>query len=89
MDFYGNSVVFEILKDVNTREGIYIPDNIATTGSTTTAIVTQLGIGKPNHVFTVKIGDKIVIPNGESALIEADNKKYRIIDEEKILAILD
>ena len=87
MDFYGNAVIFELENQDTLLDGIYIPD-VALHATALIGKVIKLGVGKSGHEFFVKVGDRIMFTKGENDLVDVNGKKYYMIDEEKILAIV-
>ena len=83
-----------IVKVIETEDkivgGLYIPDN--TKEKTQKAEVIALGIGQRENgellPFEVKIGDEILIPRHTGFEFSFENKKYLILREEDILAII-
>lgn len=68
---------------------IIIPDIIEQKQS---GIVVALGTGAPGFSFTVKVGDKIMIPPHEHYVIaehEIDGEPHMLMREEHVLAIMD
>ncbi|MDH3003789.1 MAG: co-chaperone GroES [Candidatus Shikimatogenerans sp. JK-2022] len=70
-----------------TSKGIFIPDTIKEKPKK--GIVIAVGPGKKNYVMTVKIGNKVIYNQYSGTKITINNKKYLIMYENDILAIIE
>lgn len=92
-----NNVLVEYIEEEQktTKSGIVLPDN-AQKKERMQGIIVATGPGKINDNGTrislsVKIGDKILFskPWSDEKKLENDGKKYYIISEDEILAVIE
>jgi chaperonin GroES len=92
-----NNVLVEYIEEEQktTKSGIVLPDN-AQKKERMQGIIVSTGPGKTNDngvkiSLSVKTGDKILFskPWSDEKKIENDGKKYFIISEDEILAIIE
>ncbi|MDH3004464.1 MAG: co-chaperone GroES [Candidatus Shikimatogenerans sp. JK-2022] len=69
-----------------TKSGIIIPDSALEKSQN--GIVIAVGPGKNNNKMTVKIGDKILYGKYSGTDLNINNKKYLIMHESDIFAII-
>ncbi len=75
--------------DEEIKGGIIIPDSAKE--KPTTAEVLALGTGKKDgedHVFTVKVGDQVIISKYGGTQVKYEDVEYTILREDDILGIL-
>ncbi|MDH4358803.1 MAG: co-chaperone GroES [Candidatus Berkelbacteria bacterium] len=74
-----------------TKSGIILPDSAREKPQE--AEVVAVGPGKVKDgkriEMTVKVGDKVIYPKYSGDDIKVDDKEYTIVEEEKILAIVE
>lgn len=74
-----------------TKSGIILPDSAREKPQE--AEVVAVGLGKVKDgkriEMTVKVGDKVIYPKYSGDDIKVDDKEYTIVEEEKILAIVE
>ena len=89
----GDRVLVEPIEEEEVREGgIIIPDTARE--KPTEAIVRALGTGKTDDEgkkvpFEVKVGDRVLISKYGGTEVKVDNKEYKILSTEDILAIIE
>jgi chaperonin GroES len=89
----GQRVLLEKLEvEKTTVSGIVLPDSV--NEEKNLAKVVALGTGKKledgsREVFDVAVGDKVVYTQFAATETKVNGKKYMIVDEKDILAILD
>ena len=92
-----NRVLVELLEEdeKTTKSGIVIPDSVEKKEQTK-GIVVSVGPGKVNDKgertpVSVKVGDKVLFtkPWGDEKKIEQEKKKFFLVDEDDILAIIE
>ena len=73
-----------------TASGLYVPDSANTEGGKPRkATVVALGKCKKDEEFRVAVGDKVLITGYGGVEYTVDDKKYVIINEADILAIIN
>ena len=73
-----------------TASGLYVPDGANTEGGKPKkATVIALGTGKKDEEFRVAVGDKVLVTGYGGVEYAVDDKKYVIINEVDILAIIN
>lgn len=91
-----NNVVVELVKDEQktTKSGIVLPDNVEKKEQTKGTVI-AVGPGKLNDKgerspMSVKVGDKVLFskPWSDDKKIEEGEKKYFIVSEDDILAVI-
>jgi chaperonin GroES len=86
-------VLVEPKKEMEVKKGgIIIPDSAKEKPMEGTVVA--IGTGKRDEdgkliPFTVKVGDKVLMPKYGGSEIKIDDKEYQILREEDILGILD
>lgn len=87
----GMRVLLERVKvEQKTTSGLYVPDNAQLDGAgPKKAKVVALGTGKKGEEFRVAVGDTVLITNYGGVEYKDEDKKYIIINEVDILAILN
>jgi len=90
---YDNIVIKPLEKEEKTKSGIILPDS-ETKEKPERGEVIAVGDGKIKdngeiQKLTVKIGDKVLFKNYIPSEIELEDKKYLILRESDILAILE
>lgn len=76
--------------ETKTASGLYVPDSATSEGGKPRhATVIALGTGKKDEEFRVAVGDKVLITGYGGVEYTADDKKYVIINEVDILAIIN
>jgi len=89
----GDRVLVEPVEEKEVKKGaIIIPDSAKE--KPTEAVVVALGTGKTDDdgkkiPFEVKKGDRVLISKYGGTEIKIDNKEYKILNSDDILAILD
>ena len=89
----GDRVLVEPIEEEEVREGgIIIPDTARE--KPTEAIVRALGTGKTDDEgkkvpFEVKVGDRVLISKYGGTEVKVDDKEYKILSSEDILAIIE
>ncbi len=89
----GDRVLVEPIEEEEVREGgIIIPDTARE--KPTEAIVRALGTGKTDDEgkkvpFEVKVGDRVLISKYGGTEVKVDDKEYKILSTEDILAIIE
>ncbi len=92
-----NNVLVEYIEEEQktTKSGIVLPDN-AQKKERMQGVIVATGPGKTNESGTkiplsVKVGDKVLFskPWSDEKKIENDEKKYYIISEDEILAVVE
>lgn len=89
----GDRVLVEPLdKDEETKGGIIIPDTAKEKSQEGT--VKAVGTGKLDDAgkkiaFNVKKGDKVLLPKFGGTEVKLDEKKYQIVREDDILAVIE
>ena len=86
----GNRVLIEPLEaEEVTKAGIILPDSAKEERSEGKVIALGSGLvdGK-EYKFSVKVGDKVLFEKYSAEDIELDDKKYKVVHEDKIMGIL-
>jgi len=89
----GDRVLVEPVEDKETKKGgIIIPDSAKE--KPTEGIVRALGTGKTDDEgkkvpFEVKMGDRVLISKYGGSEIKLDEKKYKLLNSDDILAIIN
>lgn len=89
----GQRVLLEKLEaEKKTLSGIVLPDNV--NEEKNFAKVVALGTGKKHEDgsregFDVNVGDKVIYSQYAATETKLDGKKYMVVDEKDILAIID
>ncbi|HRT04101.1 MAG TPA: co-chaperone GroES [Kiritimatiellia bacterium] len=82
----GDRVLVELVKEEEVvRGGIYIPD-AAKEKSTLGKVVAT---GNRDAPFSVKKGDKVLLPKYGGTEIKLDGKEYQMLPEEDLLGVLE
>ena len=74
LQFYGEIVVFEQENNPQQVGDILLPSTAKNNDDVRFGKVTQLGVGRPGFSFTVKVGDRIIIPAGAQMQITIAGK---------------
>lgn len=87
-----NRVVLKQLEaEEKTESGIYLPDSAKEKPQM--AEVVAVGDGKvtdgKKQQMTVKVGDRVLYPKYSGDDVKIDSKEYTVIEEDKILAIVE
>lgn len=89
----GQRVLLEKLEnEKKTADGIILPSNVKEEKNI--AKVVALGTGKKledgsRDTFDVKVGDKVIYTQYAATETKIDDKKYLVVDEKDILAIIE
>lgn len=89
----GDRVLVEPIEEKEVRKGgIIIPDTAKE--KPTEAIVRALGTGKTDDEgkkipFEVKVGDRVLISKYGGTEVKIDDKEYKILSSDDILAIIE
>ncbi len=89
----GQRVLLEKLEvEKKTLSGIILPDNV--NDEKNFAKVVGIGTGKrlesgQREEFDVKVGDKVIYSQYAATETKVDGKKYMVVDEKDILAVLE
>jgi chaperonin GroES len=89
----GQRVLLEKLEaEKKTFDGIILPDNV--NDEKNIAKVIAIGTGKrlengQRDSFDVKVGDKVIYSQYAATEAKIDDKKYLVVDEKDILAIIE
>lgn len=76
-------------KETKTQGGIYIPDSAANERKDPReAVVVAVGTGSKDEAFKVAVGDTVLITGYGGVDVKVNDKKYVIINEIDILAII-
>ena len=90
----GNNVVLLQLKEEEvTASGIVLPDTVDKEKKAEGQVV-AVGPGKllengTRAAMEVKVGDRVIFEKWGGEEVETDGKEYKIVDAEKILAVLE
>ncbi len=88
----GQRVLLEKVEvEKKTLSGIILPDNVNDEKNFATVIATGTGKKLENgnrENFDVKVGDKVIYSQYAATETKIDGKKYMVVDEKDILAIL-
>lgn len=74
--------------ETKTAGGIIIPDSVAANVKPQRGTVVAAGAGKKDEPITVKMGDTVLYGKHAGTEIEVDGKKYLIMRETDIFAII-
>ena len=89
----GDRVLVEPVEEKEVKKGgIIIPDSAKE--KPTEGIVRALGTGKTDDSgkkvpFEVKIGDRVLVSKYGGTEVKLDNKEYKLLNSDDILAIID
>jgi len=89
----GDRILVEPVEEKETKKGgIIIPDTAKE--KPTEAVVVALGTGKTDDEgkkvpFEVKPGDRVLISKYGGTEIKLDNKEYKILNSDDLLAVLE
>ncbi len=89
----GDRVLVEPVEEKETKKGgIIIPDTAKE--KPTEGVVRALGTGKTDDdgkkiPFEVKVGDRVLVSKYGGTEVKLDNKEYKILNSDDILAIID
>jgi len=89
----GDRVLVEPVEEKETKKGgIIIPDSAKE--KPTEGIVRALGTGKTDDngkkvPFEVKVGDRVLISKYGGTEIKLDNKDYKLLNSDDLLAVVD
>lgn len=86
----GMRVLLERVKaETKTAAGLYVPDGASLdSNKPKLAIVRALGTGTKDEEFSVAVGDTVLITSYGGVDYTVDDKKYTIMNEVDILAII-
>lgn len=73
-------------RELKTKGGLFIPET--SRSRIANGVCVAIGDGINGVQMTVKVGDKVVYPNGTGTEIEVDSEKYLIMKEQDILAVV-
>lgn len=87
-----NRVILKQLEaEEKTKSGIYLPDSAKEKPQM--AEVIAVGPGKNSdgkkQEMSVRVGDKVIYPKYSGDDVKIDDQEYTVIEEDKILAIVD
>lgn len=82
----GDKVVLERIPQEPKVGGIYIPESARIYSNWVR--VKALGTGKPDFEFTVKVGDKVLMPGHLRTDIEWGDEKILVMKESDLLAVI-
>ena len=85
-------IVKRLESEEKTKGGIIIPDSAKE--KPTEGIVRALGTGKTDDdgkkvAFEVKVGDRVLVSKYGGTEVKIDNKEYKLLNADDILAILE
>jgi len=89
----GDRVLVEPVEEKEVKKGgIIIPDSAKE--KPTEGIVRALGTGKTDDegkkvAFEVKVGDRVLVSKYGGTEVKVDNKEYKLLNTDDILAILE
>ena len=89
----GDRILVESVEDKESKKGgIIIPDSAKE--KPTEAVVRVLGTGKTDDdgkkvPFEVKVGDRILISKYGGTEVKLDDKEYKLLSSDDVLAILE
>jgi chaperonin GroES len=89
----GDRVLVEPVEEKEVKKGgIIIPDSAKE--KPTEGIVRALGTGKTDDSgkkvpFEVKVGDRVLVSKYGGTEVKLDNKEYKLLNSDDILAIID
>lgn len=89
----GDRVLVEPVEEKEVKKGgIIIPDSAKE--KPTEGIVRALGTGKTDDKgkkvpFEVKVGDRVLVSKYGGTEVKLDNKEYKLLNSDDILAIID
>jgi len=89
----GDRVLVEPVEEKETKKGgIIIPDSAKE--KPTEGIVRALGTGKTDDSgkkvpFEVKVGNRVLVSKYGGTEVKLDNKEYKLLNSDDILAIID
>jgi len=89
----GDRILVEPVEEKETKKGgIIIPDTAKE--KPTEGVVRALGTGKTDDngkkiPFEVKVGDRVLVSKYGGTEVKLDNKEYKILNSDDILAIVD
>lgn len=72
-----------------TEGGLYIPDGSVDREAPKKAIVRELGTGNGKDEFRVAVGNTVIITAYGGVEVKLDGKKYIIMNETDILAVVE
>ncbi len=83
----GTRVVVEPKEaETMTAGGLYIPDNAKEKPQQ--GVIVAVGLGAKDEPMEVKVGDEVLYGKYSGTEVTVDNKKYLIVKQSDILAIL-
>lgn len=82
-----NIIIEEVKAEEITKSGIVLPSSLDKTPEQ--GVVIAVGSGKKDIEMQVKEGDRVVFSKYGPTEVKIDNKKYLILKQEDILAIIE
>ena len=79
--------------DSITPSGLFLPPKSSNDAKVSLGVVLNVGSGKVNNdgslcKMSIKIGDRVMISSWSGTEVEENGSKYRILNEDDVLAIL-